>query len=96
MITPVVVLISHKTDVIRVLLFDMGNIWHIDVHGHNGVLFAFVASALGGVPKQILQRRRIQVHATFLSQQYLGEKGRKCSLSTSASRHLILLIILLF
>lgn len=80
MITPVVVFIDYKTDVIRVLRFDLGHIWHIDVHGYNGVLFAFVASALGRVPKQVLQRRRVQVHAAFLSLQYLGEKGRKCSL----------------
>jgi hypothetical protein len=39
----------------------MGDVWDIDVYGYDGVFFAFVEVALGGVPEQVLQGGWVQV-----------------------------------
>lgn len=42
-----------------VSLFCRSHFRSVDVHGCNGVLLAYIKTALGGVPKQVLQRRRL-------------------------------------
>ncbi len=42
----------------------MGDVRSADVHGHDGVLPALPAAALGVVPEQVLQGRRVRVRAS--------------------------------
>lgn len=52
-------------DASNVLHPGVGDLWRADVHGHDGVLPAFAAAALGLVPKQVLQGRRVPVRASL-------------------------------
>ena len=47
----------------HVLHPSLGDFRSADVHGHDGVLPAFAAAALGLVPKQVLQGRRVPLRA---------------------------------
>lgn len=56
----------------------MGDLRSADVHGHDGVLPALAAPALGGVPEQILQGRRLQVQSHLRQEIHSSDEEGKC------------------
>jgi hypothetical protein len=61
MVAPATVKTFLMLDGYNVLCFVLDNVWNSDVHGFNGMFFAFSTFALGGVPEQVLQGRWIYV-----------------------------------
>ena len=55
-----------ELDANTILRVSVDNFWSADVHGLDGMLPALPATALGRVPEQVLQGRRVQVRASIL------------------------------
>lgn len=55
-VTPAVVTLHINLDDNHFLHARMGHLWHINVHGHHGMLPSLFTSPLGRVPEQVLQR----------------------------------------
>lgn len=57
---------GYRDNACVLLSFGLGDLRRADVYGHHGMFPAFFATALGLVPKQVLQGRWVQIRACGL------------------------------